>query len=145
MKLFNRFFCSRAILEHSPCLNLAMRECFSPSAVLGPVESPPCKRHLPFCIAGDRQEVPALVLAPHRGAFEKSPEGLPFFKRPRFMGSIGCFSFIPPFSPPPRFGRQRLLSLVHRLARSHARRSPFALWSCPGASAMPPPASRRFS
>ena len=39
----------------------------SPAAVRGPVELPPCIRQRPFGMAGDRQAVPARVVAPHRG------------------------------------------------------------------------------
>ena len=45
-----------------------------PSAVLAPVEQPPCMRHRPFGIAGDRQGVPLpFVLAPHLGALLDRP------------------------------------------------------------------------
>lgn len=32
----------------------------------GPVDFPPCIRHLPFVMAGDWQDLPFLVFAPHR-------------------------------------------------------------------------------
>jgi hypothetical protein len=42
-----------------------------------PVLPPSCIRHRPFAIAGPLQFPPARVRAPHRGADEKSPGGLP--------------------------------------------------------------------
>ena len=50
-----------------PCVVRAARIRANPSAVRGPVLSPPCRRHRPFFIAGDRHGVPALVCAPHLG------------------------------------------------------------------------------
>jgi len=73
-----------------------------PSAVLGPVLFPPWSRQRPFRIAGHWQAVPRRVLAPHRGAFDKSPRGFPFLRGPgsRFMGFIGHFC-LPPSCPTP--------------------------------------------
>ena len=49
----------------------------------GPVLNPPCIRQRRFPrTAGDRQIPPRRVRAPQRGAFEGSPEGFPFFRRP---------------------------------------------------------------
>jgi len=39
------------------------RERASPSAVWGPVLAPPCMRHLPLLMAGERQGIPQRVLA----------------------------------------------------------------------------------
>ena len=44
-----------------------------PSAVLAPVDMPPCILHRPFCIAADRQGVHLRVFAPHLGALCQSP------------------------------------------------------------------------
>src|ERR1017187_8549588 len=74
-----------------------------PSAVLGPVLSPPWSRQRPFAIAGHWHGDPRLVFAPHRGAFKKSPGRLPFLSCPR-RGSWGAPSgFViapPPLAPP---------------------------------------------
>jgi hypothetical protein len=51
-----------------PCVVRAARIRSSPSAVRGPVDSPPCILHHPASIAGASQGVPALVRAPHLGA-----------------------------------------------------------------------------
>lgn len=66
-----------------PCFVTAFLMRAIPSAVFGPVESPPCRRHRPFAIPGHWQGVPRLVFAAHRGAFEKSPGGFLFFIHPR--------------------------------------------------------------
>lgn len=68
-----------------------------PSAVLGPVLSPPWSLHRPFAIAGHRQGDPSRFLAPQRAPFEKSPEGLPFLSIPRRFswGVSSLFTVIP--------------------------------------------------
>jgi hypothetical protein len=50
-----------------PCVVRAARIRARPSAVLGPVLLPPCIRHLPFGIAGDRHGLTLRVRAPQRG------------------------------------------------------------------------------
>jgi len=57
-----------------------------PSAVRGPVLSPPCIRQRPFFMAGWRQDSPERVWAPQRRAARKSPSVAPFRSRPRRSG-----------------------------------------------------------
>jgi len=52
-----------------PCFQRARGDRAKPSAVRGPVLSPPCIRQRPFLIAGWRQQPPARVRAPQRGVF----------------------------------------------------------------------------
>lgn len=54
-----------------------------PASVFGPVLSPPWSLHRPFGIAGHWHRVARRVFASHRGAFEKSPDGLAFLSAPR--------------------------------------------------------------
>jgi hypothetical protein len=72
-----------APFEYRPCFVIVRRMRSMPAAVFAPVLSPPCNRHRPFGIAGHLHELPDLFFAPHRSAFEKSPEGLPFLNSPR--------------------------------------------------------------
>ncbi len=68
----------------------------------GPVLDPPCNRHrrLPR-IAGARQGFPLLLeRAPHLGAVDGSPEGLPLSKRPR-----PAFTALPRPKKPPHRGQ----------------------------------------
>jgi len=69
-----------------------------PSAVFGPVLSPPWSLQRPFFIAGHWQWVLLLVFAPHRAAFAKSPGGLAFLSIPRRL-SWGVPSIWPNLSP----------------------------------------------
>jgi hypothetical protein len=80
-----RYCCrsSFAAAEYWPCFVTARRMRAIPLAVFGPVLSPPWIRQRPFAMAGHWHGVPRLVLAPHRGAFEKSPVRLPFLSHPR--------------------------------------------------------------
>ena len=49
-----------------PCFRFASETLLRPSAVLAPVDSPPCKLHLPLCLkAGRWHGVPFRVLAKH--------------------------------------------------------------------------------
>jgi hypothetical protein len=66
-----------------PWTRLAVRQRTRPAAVRAPVLLPPCRRQRPFAMAGWRQAQPARVRAPQRGAARKSPEGLPWRRRPR--------------------------------------------------------------
>ena len=68
-----------------------------PSAVRGPVDFPPCIRHLPFGIAGDRHGLPILVRAPQRGQDHAS------IRRMRQLGTA-CVGFSArfAFTPSPR-------------------------------------------
>jgi hypothetical protein len=66
-----------ASITQSPCFQLAAAQRLRPAPVRGPVLPPPCIPHRPFAIAGPLQFPPARVRAPHRGADEKSPGGLP--------------------------------------------------------------------
>jgi hypothetical protein len=50
-----------------PCVVRAARIRSSPSAVRGPLDSPPCILHRPAGIAGASQGAPVLVRAPHLG------------------------------------------------------------------------------
>jgi hypothetical protein len=79
-----------------------------PSGVFAPVLSPPCSLHRPLGIPGHWQGVPRRFFAPHRGAFEKSPVGLPFLSHPcRFSrGDSVISSTLPLFLAIalPRFG-----------------------------------------
>ncbi len=90
---------SFARFEYRPCLVTACRIRSIPSAVFAPVDNPPCNLHLPFRIAGHRHKVPARVFAPHRGAFNQSPGGLPFFNQPRFSWGDSFIFDLPPYLP----------------------------------------------
>ena len=74
---------ARAACVRRPCVVEARRIRSTPSAVLGPVLSPPCSRHRPFRMAGHWHGVPRRVLASHLGAREKSPGGFPCRSQPR--------------------------------------------------------------
>jgi len=63
---------------YQPCFVRAALMRSMLSAVLAPVDMPPCILHRPFGIAADRQGVPLRVLAPHLGALCQSPWRLPF-------------------------------------------------------------------
>jgi hypothetical protein len=54
----------------------------SPSSVRGPVLHPPCIRHRPFRMAGERHGVACRVRAPQRGAELGLPRGLPLRSGP---------------------------------------------------------------
>jgi hypothetical protein len=71
--------------EHRPCFHLAAAQRALPSGVRGPVLEPPCIRHRPLGIAGDRQGAPerVFVFAPQRGALSGFPGGLPYKSHPR--------------------------------------------------------------
>ncbi|MBA7491564.1 hypothetical protein ES702_02112 [subsurface metagenome] len=89
-----------AFFVYLPCLRWTCLIFSIPSGVLGPVLFPPCSLHLPFFIAGAWHGAPFRVLAPHRGAFIKSPGGLSFLSHPlRFSWGL-ALSFI--FIPSPR-------------------------------------------
>ena len=69
--------------EYRPCFVRAFLMRSMPSAVLAPVEAPPCTLHRPFGIAADRQGVPLpFVLAPQRGALPGLPGVPPCFSQP---------------------------------------------------------------
>ena len=53
---------------------------------------PPCSRHRPFFIAGCRHIEPARVVAPHLGAVDGLPGGLPFLTP---YGIVAQFPFLP--------------------------------------------------
>jgi hypothetical protein len=89
-----RFCSARAAAEYCPCFQRACLDRSSPSAVRGPVLAPPCMRHLPLAIAGERHAVPRRVLAPHLGAEFGSPTGLPFFSRLGRSGAARSFDFL---------------------------------------------------
>ena len=129
-----------------------------PSAVLAPVDMPPCIRHRPFGIAADRQGVPLRVFAPRLGALLQSLCRLPFLRGlqgPRRLGGIGHFRPGPPGLMAPTLdaaGRDNGLSawadsnvLMHNLDRllaaSNARMTSALI------SAAPPgrPASRAMT
>src|SRR5215470_14710793 len=74
---------ARTGAEYPPWVRRARRQRSRPSAVRGPVLRPPCIRQRPFFMAGWRQEQPARVRAPQRGAARKSPDRAPFLRRPR--------------------------------------------------------------
>src|SRR5512145_2918523 len=57
-----------------------------PSVVRGPVLRPPWRRQRPLRMAGCRQQPPARVWAPQRGAARKSPGVAPLRRRPRRSG-----------------------------------------------------------
>jgi hypothetical protein len=79
-----------------------------PSAVFGPVLSPPCNRHRPFGIAGHRHGVPRRFFAPQRAAFEKSPGGLAFLRVPRrFSWGVSAVFRTSPHPLPRPFCRHR--------------------------------------
>jgi hypothetical protein len=61
-------FSSFSAKEYPPCFQFALRERSKPSAVRGPVLSPPCIRQRPLAIAGAWQAVCFLVFALHLGA-----------------------------------------------------------------------------
>jgi hypothetical protein len=77
-----------AAAERLPSFHRARRHRSSPSAVRGPVDAPPCIRHLVYSpvfllrIAGALHKPPLLAFAPHRGAIDGFPVGLPFSRRP---------------------------------------------------------------
>jgi hypothetical protein len=76
----------RAAIEawlYRPCFVRDARIFALPSSVRGPVDGPPCTRQRPFGMAAARHGVPALVVAPHRGALSQLPGRLPFLSRPR--------------------------------------------------------------
>lgn len=115
-----RYCCrsSLAAAEYWPCFVTARRMRAIPLAVFGPVLSPPWIRQRPLAIAGHWHGDPRLVLAPHRGAFEKSPVRLPFLSHPRrssglHWGALSGFviSRIPLLQPSPclRLRRQQWL------------------------------------
>ena len=87
-------FATFIALLYRPCLSLLCRMRSRPSRVRGPVDLPPCNRHRPFFMAGARQGIPRLVLAPHRGALAKSPGWLSFLRHPHHRFSWGCPSFL---------------------------------------------------
>jgi hypothetical protein len=64
-------------------------------------------------MADPSQSIPLRVFAPHRGAFVKSPVGLPFFNHPnRFAwGSFAILVMTPP--SPPNVTDNRLPTLVN--------------------------------
>ena len=68
-----------------------------PSRVWGPVLNLPCSLHRPLGMAGHWQVATLRFLAPQRGAFEESPEGLRFRSVPsRFSwGLLLVFGVIP--------------------------------------------------
>jgi hypothetical protein len=81
-----------------PCVVRAARIRSSPSAVRGPVDSPPCILHRPAGIAGALQGVPVLVRAPHLG--EALAKGrVTRQSGTRRMGFSGDFDVIPYPSP----------------------------------------------
>ena len=97
-----------------PCVVRAARIRSSPSAVRGPVDSPPCILHRPAGIAGALQGVPALVRAPHLGA--ASAKGSVIRQSgTRRLGFSGDFGVIPTPSSP------------SILRAGHCRRSPAPL------------------
>src|SRR5262249_19410584 len=69
--------------ERGPGFQLARRLRARPAAVRGPVLRPPWRRQRPLHMAGWRHSLLQRVRAPQRGTARKSPEGLPFFSRPR--------------------------------------------------------------
>ena len=65
-----------------------------PSAVLAPVDMPPCILHRPFGMAADRQGVPLRVLTPHPGRVVPVALAIAVLKRaagPRRVGCMGHF------------------------------------------------------
>jgi hypothetical protein len=85
------FRSATAAADRWPTFHRAWRQRSRPSAVRGPVDAPPCIRQrvyfpvLALRIAGALHAVPLRVLAPHRGAFDGSPLGLPCNRRPEFL------------------------------------------------------------
>ena len=68
-------------LERRPCFQCASAMRALPSAVRGPVERPPCKRHRVLPASGGFwHAVPRRVLAPHRWPGQSGPKchGMPF-------------------------------------------------------------------
>jgi hypothetical protein len=68
---------------YRPCYVRDARMADFPASVRGPVEGPPCILQRPLGIAAALHGVPALVLAPHRGAFPGLPGLLAFLSQPR--------------------------------------------------------------
>ena len=60
-------FMAMCAADRRPCVRGAFRARSRPSGVRAPVLAPPCIRHLPFGIAGERQGKPPRVQAPHLG------------------------------------------------------------------------------
>ena len=68
-------------LDRRPCFQCEAAMRALPSAVLGPVDLPPCSEHRPLRLyAGLWQGVPLRVLAPHRWPGQSMPKrhGMPF-------------------------------------------------------------------
>ena len=86
---FNRWNSRCRSAEYRPCVQRARLLRSRPAGVRGPVLRPPCIRHRRFPrTAGARHGRSWRVRAPHRGACDGSPGGLPCLSQPRFISVI---------------------------------------------------------